>query len=697
MAAAGPPAVRQPPPLITRLFLEDPLTQVAAVLTFVLYAFSKAKADSKKKNDSSGADAHAQSLQLNLWRFKPAPKGGETGYHRMLFGKASAAVQLTLAGLMLCLWGAVFAIHGVGLPANLALTQLLPTLLCVFAGVCVWQTQPEWLARLRGQATPSTRIPVTIVTGFLGSGKTTMIKHILTSAEHKRKILVVENEVGAIGVDHELLVQETKEEVVLLQNGCVCCSVRADLTRVLKDQLARAGRPFDAIVVETTGMAKPAPIIQSFFADFEVRRQARLDAVLTLVDASNLWRHVFMPNLEKSADGRDTSERGAEEEDQGEEEGEGGKEEQSEGGAQKADADGSKAGKKKPNGREEVLQQIAFADRVVLNKADLVDEGQLLRATLAVRMVNPRCEVLKSEYGQLPLEELLNLNAFSLDRMETVVAEAVAEARMDEKSVEKLKCMSTGNGKDDKGVEGSSPVNLLREDNRVRDTKGSFMLFGPDGKLTPSARQITPGHSEFVNTVTITIEGEVVLSDFNAWVAKFLNANGERVYRFKGLIAAQDEPNRLVLQAVHMVFEGEKGKPWAPGEKRVCSLVLIGLGLDSREIREDFKTNCVVGEGLGKGPGGANAQAYRKAVAEQRRQHAAGTGTKNGAVKTKTKAKAKEKPENSEPSKDKKLLNQAEVPGVYRRKEGAGRSAPPHASKTTHSKDMRPAKYEIVD
>ena len=86
------------------------------------------------------------------------------------------------------------------------------------------------------------------------------------------------------------------------------------------------------------------------------------------------------------------------------------------------------------------------------------------------------------------------------------------------------------------------------------------MLFGPDGKLTPSARQITPGHSDFVNTVTITVEGEVVLDAFNNWVAKFLNANGERVYRFKGMIAARDEPNRLVLQAVHMVFNGERGK-----------------------------------------------------------------------------------------------------------------------------------------
>ena len=176
-AAAGAKAgakARLPPPLITKLFLEDRLTQVAAVLTFLLYAISKAKAEQKKKDAPD--NPHSASLQRGLWAFKQAPKGGMTRYHKLIMSPASATVQLVLAGIMLCLWGAVFAIHAIGLPKELALTKLLPTLLCAFAGVCVWQAQPEWLSRIRGNATPSTRIPVTIVTGFLGSGKTTMVK-----------------------------------------------------------------------------------------------------------------------------------------------------------------------------------------------------------------------------------------------------------------------------------------------------------------------------------------------------------------------------------------------------------------------------------------------------------------------------------------------------------------------------------------
>ena len=146
-------------------------------------------------------------------------------------------------------------------------------------------------------------------------------------------------------------------------------------------------------------------------------------------------------------------------------------------------------------------------------------------------MVNPRCEVLKSEYGQLPLEELLNLEAFSLDRMEEVVAEAVEEAKLDEKNAEELKCRPA--------EKADKPFDFMRGNKGV-NTGGSFMLFGPDGKLTPSARQITPGHSDFVNTVTITVEGEVILDAFNNWVAKFLNSVSgcERAVRFDRCVTA---------------------------------------------------------------------------------------------------------------------------------------------------------------
>eukprot|EP00622_Pseudochattonella_farcimen_P001614 FR736352.1.p1 GENE.FR736352.1~~FR736352.1.p1 ORF type:complete len:192 (+),score=17.81 FR736352.1:79-654(+) len=134
----------------------------------------------------------------------------------------------------------------------------------------------------------------------------------------------------------------------------------------------------------------------------------------------------------------------------------------------------------------------------------------------------------------------------------------------------------------------------------AKTLKANGGAFGPDGKLTPMARTISPGHSSLVKTVTITEEGEVDLDLFNMWVAKFLNENGQRVYRFKGILAAHGEPKKLVLQAVHMVFTGEKGSAWQPDEKRVCSIVLIGLNLDSDELRADLKS-CFVGRSSYRG------------------------------------------------------------------------------------------------
>ena len=204
----------------------------------------------------------------------------------------------------------------------------------------------------------SAPIPVTVLTGYLGAGKTTLLNRIL-SENHGRKYAVIVNEFGEIGIDNDLIV-ESDEEIYEMNNGCVCCTVRGDLIRVVEGLMRRPGR-FDAIIVETTGLADPAPVAQTFFMDEDVRAKTQLDAVVALVDAKHLPLR-----LKDSREAED---------------------------------------------------QIAFADVVVLNKTDLVTPEELAKIEATVRAINPSARIHRAERANVAISDVLDRGAFDLKRV----------------------------------------------------------------------------------------------------------------------------------------------------------------------------------------------------------------------------------------------------------------------------------------
>ena len=325
-------------------------------------------------------------------------------------------------------------------------------------------------------------MPVTVLTGFLGAGKTTLLNYVLQE-NHGRKIAVIENEFGEVGID-DALVLESDEEIFEMNNGCICCTVRGDLVRILATLLRRSGE-LDHIIIETTGVADPSPVAQTFFFDDELRDRLELDAIVTLVDAKHLLLHL----------------------------------------------DGHGA-----DGGNQAVDQIAFADRLVITKADLVDEAAIQEVVRRVREINLVADIVQAEHGKVDLDRILGLHAFDLDRV----------VEMD-----------------------------------------------PAFLTDPGETGDTHHHDSRVTSVGFDVAGELDPRRLDAWMNRLLQEWAVDIFRMKGILAIAGEEHRHVFQGVHMLLDVQAARPWAPGEERRSRLVFIGRNLDRRQLEASF-TECLV-------------------------------------------------------------------------------------------------------
>jgi G3E family GTPase len=331
----------------------------------------------------------------------------------------------------------------------------------------------------------SDKIPVTVLTGYLGAGKTTLLNRILTE-NHGQKFAVIVNEFGEIGIDNELVVG-ADEEVFEMNNGCICCTVRGDLIRIIEGLMKRRGK-FDAIIVETTGLADPAPVAQTFFVDQDVSDKARLDAVVTVADAK------WLTDRLKDA--------------------------------------------------PEAKNQIAFADVIILNKTDLVDEKELAEVEGRIRAINPYAMIHRAEKANVPIENVLGRNAFDLDRILEI-----------------------------------EPAFLEAEDDHHHHDHGH------DHDHGHSHGGLQHFHDEDMQSVSVRM-GEVDPAKFMPWINDLTQREGPKILRCKGIMAFKDEPKRFVFQGVHMILDGDLQRDWRADEKRESRLVFIGRDLDAEAIRK---------------------------------------------------------------------------------------------------------------
>ncbi len=446
----------------------------------------------------------------------------------------------------------------------------------------------------------SRKVPVTILTGFLGSGKTTLLNRIL-SEKHGQRIAVIENEYGEVGIDQALVIN-AEEEIFEMANGCICCTVRGDLIRILGNLMKRRDK-FDYVIVETTGLADPGPVAQTFFMDDEISSEFSLDGIITLVDTFHINQQL----------GRS----------------------------------------------DESTEQIAFADLIILNKADLVNDKEIDKLEVRLREMNNMAKFIRCEMADVPITSVLNKSAFNLDQaLERRPSFLEPEYPFEWSGIYSTKPdrykILFSDGPDPNmslvvTVEQKNNDAELRRSAElcVRKYSEDALIIQP-GETIPKEKHVnlnlkTTGekffyievekdmniglfaqhtaeefnirlikdeneeeisliyqrtwiaqheHDDEVGSFSIETEGDLDENKLQAWLSNLLAEKGVDIFRMKGFLSIAGEPNRFVFQGVHMLFSGKPDRPWGSLPRR-NQLVFIGRNLDERNMREGFNS-CII-------------------------------------------------------------------------------------------------------
>ena len=369
---------------------------------------------------------------------------------------------------------------------------------------------------------PDEMVPVTILTGFLGAGKTTLLKRILTEY-HGKRIAVIENEFGPESIDNELLVQDQDEEIIELSNGCVCCTVRGDLMRTLNDLRTRrqAGElKFERVIIETTGMANPGPVCQTFFMDDDIADYYRLDAVVTVVDA--------------------------------------------------------KHGMETLDTQEEAQKQVGFADRILVSKKDLVTEPEYAALRRRIVHMNPRASIEAVHFGETDLKQLIDISGFNLNTILDIDPQFLADDHPDaahdhEHDHEHDHAHGHDHDHSTCGHDHSHDHDHGHDHGHDHDHDPAT--------CTNPAHNHKPPHNDDIGAFVFKSNKPFDPERLEEFLGGVVQVYGTDLLRYKGILYMKGINRRMLFQGVHMMMGAEPGKPWLASEKKNTKMVFIGRKL----------------------------------------------------------------------------------------------------------------------